>query len=98
MPSRSSQSKKGGGTDPVSTTTICDLCSDTLEKGQSMRAAVDAMFIATVLEYISKNLSRAAFPLSVLCPDRLHAKTLQQLQDEVPTLMFELAKTEGLCE
>ena len=59
---------------------------------------MDATFIATVLEYISKNLSRAAFPLSVLCPDRLHAKTLQQLQDEVPTLMFELAKTEGLCE
>ena len=100
MPPGSSKNKKGGGTDLV-----CDLCCDTLEKGQDILKCEGSCgcnvhrYCAGVTKSYFEELVKGSTPfVCQYCALNVYKNIVQQLQDEVASLKSELAETKGLCE
>ena len=100
MPPGSSKNKKGGGTDLV-----CDLCCDTLEKGQDILKCEGSCgcnvhrYGTGVTKPYFEELVKGSTPF--VCQYyalNVYKNIVQQLQDEVASLKSELAETKGLCE
>ena len=100
MPPGSSKNKKSGGTD-----LICDLCCDTLEKGQDILKCEGSCgcnvhrYCAGVTKPYFEELVKSSTPfVCQYCALNIYKNIVQQLQDKVASLKLELAETKGLCE
>ena len=90
MPSGSSKNKKGDGTDLISTTEVCALCCDTLEKGQDILKCEGSCgcnihrYCAGVTELYFDELVKGSIPfVCQYCALNDYNTIIQQVQDEV---------------
>ena len=90
MPSGSSKNKKWGGTDLISTTEVCALCCDTLEKRQDILKCEGSCgcnihrYCAGVTKLYCDELVKGSIPFVYqYCALNVYKTIIQQVQDEV---------------